>query len=94
MAKAQGRHQPRFGRGPAQVQRLAQPHEVLVPAQLRIHAVQRTVRWNDTVAQYLAQPDELEGGGSAFGVAGQGLLRDNVKRVPVAAPEGMRNALM
>src|SRR5699024_4666445 len=94
VTKAQGRYQPGLRWGRTQIQLLAQPCQVSVLAQRRVHTVQRAVRWQYTVAQNLGEANQLEGCGTALGVTGQGLLRDDKQRVARITAHGRCDSLM
>ena len=76
-----------FTRG-TQVQGFAQPHQALMLVQHRVHAVQGAVGGQQPGPQHLGEPDDLECGGAALGVPGQGLLGHHKQRVALAAPHG------
>src|SRR5699024_5150151 len=80
--------------GRTQIQLLAQPCQVSMLAQRRVHTVQRAVRWQYTVAQNLGEANQLEGCGTALGVTGQGLLRVDKPRVARIPAPGRRHSLL
>ena len=88
MAEPEGGHDACLRRPRRQIQGLAQPHQVFVAGQHRVHAVQCPVCRHLAGPQHLRQADHLEGGGTALRVAGQGFLRHHIQWVTRGPADG------
>ena len=78
----------------ADVQRLGEPHHVVVALQLRVHAVERGVGRDHAGLEQLCQAVDLEDAGAALRVAGERLLGDHEQRVAVRAADGVRQRVV
>ena len=78
----------------AQIQRPAQPDHKVIARKFRIHAVQGCISWDNTRCKYLDQAVYLEDSRPSLGMAGKGLLRNNIQRIAFGPADSMRQRVM